>query len=424
MNFNQLYEKMNSELPALSPEQNLLRQKSLNFLNQQGLPTRKKESWKYTSLKFLSEYQFFPAAQAQMSDQTRALLIKQLDPDHHHIVFFNGHWVKDLSFDSVSGIQLSLRSPQSAGLEGDETFKSLNDLGSPKELCIEVKANQTIEKPIHISYFVHLQGGGSLLVSPRFFLKVEKNAEVCVVESFIGLEPSRYFVNSYAKIKVDADARLQFVTHQNQSLVGYQVAQNLFELDQGAQLKNLSFQAGALLSRHHVEVHHLGKNSSSESYGLSLQTKEQHVDHAVLVHHHVGETTSKQLYKSLLDQRSRSVFTGKIKIAKEAQKSSAEQLNNNLLLSSTAEVDSQPQLEIEADDVKANHGSTVGQLNPDEIFYLKSRAISEKHAIELLSFGFLAELIDSMSPRLQPWLKGELQSTFHRLDQIPSTRTL
>ncbi|MNT16613.1 FeS cluster assembly protein SufD [compost metagenome] len=181
-------------------------------------------------------------------------------------------------------------------------------------------------------------------------------------------------------------------------------------------MQSLAFSTGASLSRHTLEVSLKGEGSNSEILGVYAGRANQHIDNTTLIDHAVGACNTNQLYKGILDDSARSAFCGKVLIQKNAQKADSAQLNNNLLLSSKAEADSKPMLEIYADDVKAAHGSTVGQLDKEELFYLLSRAIPKDKAISMLSYGFLSEVIYKLNDEsIQKWLSKHLDATFARL---------
>ncbi|HEY1080271.1 MAG TPA: SufD family Fe-S cluster assembly protein, partial [Bdellovibrio sp.] len=159
-----------------------------------------------------------------------------------------------------------------------------------------------------------------------------------------------------------------------------------------------------------------GAGSDSQILGVYAVQGSQHVDNTTLIDHAVGECNTTQLYKGILDGESRAVFCGKVLIRKDAQKANSAQLNNNLILNTKAEADSKPSLEIYADDVKAAHGSTVGQLNKEELFYLQSRAIPKAKAVPMLSYGFLSEVIYKLSDeKTQKWLSRHLDEVFNKL---------
>ncbi len=167
----------------------------------------------------------------------------------------------------------------------------------------------------------------------------------------------------------------------------------MINLEEEASLTTLSYVDGAQLSRHELSINLLGERAEVKSLGLTIAKGEQHVDHRTLIDHQVGHCQSTQIYKSILDDGSRVIFDGQVCIQQKAQKAQSSQINKNLLLSSKAEADSKPQLEILADDVKASHGSTVGQISAEELFYLQSRAVNKDLAVEMLSFGFCVDVL-------------------------------
>ncbi len=197
---------------------------------------------------------------------------------------------------------------------------------------------------------------------------------------------------------------------QNESKQAYHISRTQIFLEEFANLHSYSHQSGAILGRNNLDVYHIGKNSTSVVDGTYLCSKNQVIDNHTKIDHVVGDCQSSQLYKGIIQDQARAVFNGQVVIRHGSQKASSEQLNKNLLLSSEAEVDSKPELAIYADDVKATHGSTIGQLNEEEIFYFESRAISRAKAIQLLSKGFIFEVaIKFAHPTILKWLQKNLE---------------
>ncbi|RYZ67219.1 MAG: SufD family Fe-S cluster assembly protein, partial [Proteobacteria bacterium] len=220
----------------------------------------------------------------------------------------------------------------------------------------------------------------------------------------------------HTEVKVGESAKLAYVRVQGESHEAVNVGRTNFELCKFSQLHSLAFSTGAQLSRHNLVVNLTATDASAIVDGLYVVRGEQHVDNTTVIDHIVGACTTSQHYKGILADTSRAVFNGKVAIQPNAQKANSEQLNNNLLLSRYAEADSKPQLAIYADDVKAAHGSTVGQLNREELFYLESRAIPPSVAIPMMSFGYVSELIYKLEDEfLQSWLNQELREAFSGL---------
>lgn len=423
MDYKAAFEKFNSEFPLKNENANRFRQDSFEFFKKNGLPTRKVENWKYTGLKVLSENKFSPTPSLQSIPAEILAQIKTFQTDQmQDVVFFNGQYRSELSVGASKEFSVkksSMSSDQSLShLSGDIYLQALSGMFSNDEIEIVVADKTVLKKPLRILFFTHLSGGPSLMLSPRVRLQMGDSAKATVIESHCCLETARYFVNSLVNVKCQNHSNLSYIFYQNQSETAVHTAQTLFQLEKSARMQSFSFHAGALLSRHNVEVELAKENSEADLLGLAVLSATQHCDNKTLIRHEVGQCTTRQIYKSILGGESRYVFSGKIKIALGAQKASSEQLNKNLLVSPKAEVDSEPQLEVEADDVKATHGSTVGHLSEEEIFYFKSRGISREKALDLLSFGFAADLVERIeNADAQHWLKGELKKSFAKLGQ-------
>lgn len=422
MDYQKAFEKFNSEFPVSVDATRRLRQASAEIFAKQGLPSRKIEDWKYTGLKGLTENQFsLRKPLATLSDDVRRMIANERHNDFYDIIFLNGEYRPELNSSSIVGFTLQSRPAtsefhQTENWGGDSYLHSLNGMFSQEEIEIYIQKNAVLSKPLRLLFLNHLNEGPSLMSFPRISIYAGSSSKATVIESHRGLEASRYFVNSMTRVHLEEKAVLEFIFHQNQSETAISASQSLFHLSQNSRLQLMSFQSGASLSRHNVDVNLLGSNAEVELLGLSVLALNQHCDNKTLVRHHVGHCTSRQLYKSILAGEARYIFSGKIKIDLNAQKASSEQLNKNLLMSSKAEVDSEPQLEVEADDVKATHGSTVGQLSAEELFYFKSRGISEKKALDLLSFGFAADVMDHVeNDVLKSFLKTDLQKSFEKL---------
>ena len=424
MDYLAAFEKFNSEFPIKNEIANRFRQDAFEFFKKHGLPTRKIENWKYTGLKVLSENSFFPARPLSSLPQEIAAKIESFQNDEIlDLVFFNGQMRPELSTKSTEGFSVKkslIKSEEESisNLPGDLHFQALNGMFANDEIEIVIADKVTLNRPLRLFFFTHLNDGPSLMIHPRVRLKVGESAKATVIESHCNLEKARYFVNSLVQIEAKKHSNLSYVFYQEQSETAVHVAQSLFNLAEASRLQIFSFHTGSLISRHNVEVNLTQENSEADLLGLAVLSDSQHCDNKTLIRHSVGHCTTRQIYKSILSGESRYVFSGKIKIAPGAQKASSEQLNKNLLISTKAEVNSEPQLEVEADDVKATHGSTVGQLSEEEIFYFKSRGISREKALDLLSFGFAADLVERIESKdVQKWLKEQLKKSFFKLSQ-------
>ena len=426
MDFLAASEKFNLENPAKSVQVSSLRQAAREFLAEKGLPSRKIENWKYTSLKPLTENNFFTVKSPQsISAELAQLIQKNITSEFSNVVILNGEYRPELSDKLESGIVVSVSPvdsiksvPNFSEMQGDSYLHALSGLFASSEIKVQVKDKVQLKKPVRLLFFYHSSGGPSLMTYPRTRIEIGNESQVTFLESHVGLENFRYFVNSLSEINCGKNSHVEYVFQQNQSDTAIQTAQSIFNLQSAVKLKTLSFQLGTALMRHNMDVNLNDTGSAVDLFGLSILARKQHCDNKTQINHLVGYCETKQLYKSILSGESRYIFSGKIKITHNAQKASSQQLNKNLLLSKTAEVDSEPQLEVEADDVKATHGSTVGQLNDEEIFYFKSRGISEEKALNLLSRGFAFDILYQFENQsLKKLLDIDLENAFVKLSE-------
>lgn len=386
-----------------------------NKLKSTPFPTRSLESWKYTNLKDLSQYSYELPSSHFYSDEEREKLMTCKHFCCTSIVLSNGRLQKDLSdFSELEkGIEISTsrdlleNTPPHYhkwlhnftlphGSPSESYFTTLNNALFSESLVIRVKKGVTIEKPLHIIHSSHAQNPlQTPLINTRITVLLEENAELNVIEEHIG--EGRTLHNPMTEILIDDQARLKYAKIQTESQQSYHISHTHIKLRKDSSLECLTYSSGGRLSRHNLTVTLGSPGANAQVNGLYLVNNEQHLDNHTHIDHLVPNTQSQQLYKGILNDQSRAIFDGKITIHPRAQKSNSSQLNNNLLLSKNSEADSKPNLEIHADDVKATHGSTIGQMNDEEIFYFLSRGISRKQALEMLSFGFVNEVTQKMS---------------------------
>ncbi|MBV2169821.1 MAG: Fe-S cluster assembly protein SufD [Bdellovibrio sp.] len=415
MNLLSTYERFSQAYPAEGALASF-RQAGYDYALNKGLPTRKDEEWHYTSVKVLSEVNFMPSAfnPVEPNHDTILEIKKRLNPAFTNVVFFNGVLNKTLSEELPTGF--SLRELSEYPNHFDDAFDALNGAYLAKPFALSLAKETSVEKPVNFIFFTSVEGGPALMVHPRLYVEVGARSSVKFMESYYGKAGVSYFVNSVLDLHVGESAKVTYVRVQGDNESAINIGRTRLCVEKNANLESLAFATGAGLSRHTLEVVLKGPGSNSEILGVYAVQGSQHVDNTSLIDHAVGECNTNQLYKGILDGESRAVFCGKVLIQKGAQKANSAQLNNNLILSSKAEADSKPSLEIYADDVKAAHGSTVGQLNREELFYLQSRAIPKEKAIPMLSYGFLSEVIYKISDEnIQKWLSRQLDEAFSRL---------
>jgi Fe-S cluster assembly protein SufD len=274
-------------------------------------------------------------------------------------------------------------------------FAALNLALVEDGACIELAPGTRVERPIHL-LFVHVGGSAPTAVHPRVYLVAGAGSRACVVEHHVGLAGSVGLVNAAAEIWLAADAELDHVVLQDLPHEAFFLASLAVQQEPGSRFGSASVALGAGLARLETSVCMAGEGARAELAGLYLARGAQLLDHHTTVDHAVPHTTSQQLYEGVLDERARGVFHGRVHVRPDAQKSDARQINRALLLADGAQVDTKPQLEIYADDVKCSHGASVGQLDEAQLFYLRARGIAEAEARALLTAAFAREVIDRL----------------------------
>lgn len=417
---NYLTFKSKSALDSLRA--NELRQKSFTKFMSEGLPNKKEEAWKFTSLNSFKESNWSLAEETDVGLTHEQLLeiSKQLPSDFLNYVFVNGFFNKTLSDDIDDLIEIAELT------ESDFDFNPLfveNKLSNfaqsflSKKINLQVLKGKAIEKPIQILFVQSL--AKPVFVSEKLNLHLHENSDAKVVVNTINLTQSAASaINLNVKIKCEYNSNLKLIQLQNENFESYHFSQCQIEMGSSAQLTSLVLSLGNKLVRNYYQLDFTSTNANAQVYGLTVLDAEQHVDNYTFLKHSVGENQSVQKYKSILSGAAHSVFRGRVLIEPNAQKANSEQLNNNLLLTRTAQADSIPQLEIFADDVKAGHGSTVGQLNKEEIFYFLSRGIGQMQAVKMLSQGYAAELIYQFENQyLQSFLLNVLNNKLDKMVQ-------
>lgn len=399
------------------------RQAGQDYAVQKGLPTRKDEDWHYTSVKTVNELKFSAdlGGEVPLSSGVIAEVKKNLNPQFTNVVFVNGVLEKSLTDDLPFGF--TLKEDFEFPTKFDDAFDAVNGAYSFNPLNISLAKETVVEKPVNFLFFAMASANAPRMLHPRLQINIGARSSVRILESYYGDHNSRHLVNSVVELNVAESAKVIYARVQADAEAAFNIGRTRINVAKDATLETMAFSVGSQLSRHSLEVALQGPGSTSGIFGVYATRGTQHTDNTTLIDHQVGECSTEQLYKGILDNESRAVFAGKVLIQKGAQKANSSQLNNNLLLSQKAEADSKPMLDIYADDVKAAHGSTVGQLNKEELFYLLSRAIPKQKAVSMLSYGFLSEVIYKISDeKIQQWLSMHLDQAFARLQVSEAQR--
>ena len=400
----------------VTSELNALRQEAFNYASTKGLPTRKNEDWHYTSVRSLDEltYQVF-TEEVSLSHDELTEIKTHLNANFFNIVFVNGVLNKTLSSDLPS--EIVVEEYNSIKGEFADAFDALNAAYLTKPLSLKVKKESSVDKPVNFVFYSLQKNNQAVMVHPRIQLVVGERSSLTLLESYYGAASEQYLVNSVLNVVVKDSATLKYARIQAESDEAFNIGRTVINLQKNSNLESLAFAIGAKIARHSLDIRLLEEGANAEILGVTAIQGKQHVDNTSVIDHVVGGCNTNQLYKGILDGDSKSAFTGTVVIQKNAQKANSAQLNNNLLLSSKAEADSRPCLNIYADDVKAAHGSTVGQLNAEELFYLQSRCISKEKAIPMLSYGFLSEVVYKFNNELvQKWLSHHLDKAFAKFN--------
>ncbi len=380
-----------------------------NFENK-GFPSKREEAWKYTSLNSLQKVDFsiFPKTESTLEyKDIKKYFIHEIDT--YKIVFIDGVYSSYLSETTHDGVDVCLMSaaltkPQYRQVidvyfnkvaSKDESLTTLNTAFSKEGAYIYIPKNKMPKKPIQI---LHLATGNesALLLQPRNLVIAEENAELQVIERHQSLTGNEVLTNSVTEIFAAKDAIVDYYKVQNDANTASLIDNTYISQKDNSVVRVHTFSFGGKLTRNNLNFYQNGERIDSTLKGVTILGEKQHVDHHTLVHHAQPNCESHQDYKGIFGEQSTGVFNGKIIVDKIAQKTNAFQQNNNVLISDKATVNTKPQLEIFADDVKCSHGCTVGQLDEEALFYLQSRGIPKKEASALLMYAFANNVLESV----------------------------
>ena len=382
-----------------------------------GLPTSKDEEWRFTPISPISSSEFGAAPEATVSLEALAPFMFG-HAEWSRLVFVNGRYSAELSLIAVeAGVRVeslleSLR--DTPALEQhlgrhvaiDATpFVAANTAQIADGAFIHVPARSDLAHPIHL-LFVTAPGAAGTAVYPRNLVLVEREARASIIESYVTLAGGeRYLTNVVTEVVVAENAWVEHTRIQRESEQAFHLGLTHVSQARDSHYRNFSFAMGGAIARHDLRSHLDAANVESLLYGLYFGRNDQLVDNHTAIFHDHPNCRSWEVYKGILDDKSHGVFNGKIFVTPEAQKTDAKQTNRALLLSETAKIDTKPQLEIFADDVKCTHGATVGALNENMLFYLQSRCIPHAAAKRFLTYAFAAEVVAEVA--LEP-VRAEL----------------
>jgi Fe-S cluster assembly protein SufD len=364
-----------------------------------GLPNHKLESWKFTGLNALERQQWSLPANDGGVDAGR-LKATALDAETHRLVFVNGRFDASASrFGSLpKGVTLLPLSQAGAALgdvlaaAGDQRDVALSELNAALAsdgVVLLLEDGAVLQTPVEILGF-----GAPALTNLRHLIRLGKGAQATVLESYRdGGAAQPGWTNVYAHIVVGEGATLSHTRLQGENAAAYHAALAKVSVGAAARYAHVSVQAGAALARHELHVAFAGGDAEVDVQGLVLARGKVHLDHTLFLHHAVPDCRSNQLFKHVVDDEGHAVFQGGIRVAPQAQKTDAQQLSRTLLLADRAQIDTKPELEILADDVKCSHGASIGDVDAQQMFYMQARGIPAAEARRLLLSGFAYEVV-------------------------------
>jgi Fe-S cluster assembly protein SufD len=377
-----------------------------------GFPAARDEEWRFTPIGPIVQGSWRPAGSAGVLSSADLAPFIFGHADWTTLVFVNGTYSEGLSATGsppagmrVGSLGAALRADDAslrahltrhAPIEGSP-FTALNTAFLSDGALVQVGAGVELAAPVHLLFVTTAEAAGSV-AHPRNLIVVERGARVSIVESYVTLAPGQgYWTNPVTEVAVAAGAWVEHTRIQRESEQAYHVGLTHVDQQRDSHYRSFSLAMGGALARHNLHVRLNDENVETLMYGLYVTRGDQVVDNHTAIYHDQPNCRSWEVYKGILDGRSRAVFNGKVFVTPEAQKTDAKQTNRNLLLSEGSRVDTKPQLEIFADDVKCTHGATVGRLDEVARFYARSRGIPAAAAERLLIYAFAAEVVEEVT---------------------------
>ena len=388
------------------------RRQAMDKLQGLSFPTRRDEDWKYTSLNRLLVHEYAQEAASGVSQDTLVPFLIGGD-EVIRLVFVNGRWDKNLSqlgakpeFLVIEEIKQAMTNPAYKdlierewtqwALQSDSALVAMNMAFAQSGLFIHLPANQVVETPIHC---IHIQTKTekALLASPQMLVVAGKSAQLTVVDSFYSLDADAvYFTNIVNRFILEPNAVVYHYKLQNEALEAFQINHTEALVKRDGNFSSSVLDLGGRIVRNNISAFLGDSGTHTNLFGVYLGKGEQHIDSQTFIDHAFPHCTSNELYKGILTDRANGVFNGKVMVHKDAQKTNAYQQNSSLVLSEKAQMDTKPQLEIFADDVRCSHGATIGQLDESSVFYLKSRGFNDEQARSMLQHAFLIEVLENI----------------------------
>jgi Fe-S cluster assembly protein SufD len=404
---DQLLARFEEKLPALHGDADV-RRRAAEFFAANGFPTRRTEDYKYIAPDSLFKKGF--GFRTEMARTVTEADVQKLSPvkDAYVLVIVNGVFVPELSAIAAlppgmiaRNIGDAVRSDETAkahyskyAMSTSDSFAALNTALNEGGLFIHITGNSPADRPIHILHICDNEV--EAFYQPRNLIVLEENTEATIIESFESIGPVRSFTNALAEVVVPANAKLDHYRIQWEGASGSLMSTVQSHVAGTGLYNTFTFTLGGAWVRNNLNVVFGGRKGEAHLFGLYLLNGTEVADNHTIVDHAVPDCMSNELYKGVMNGKSTAVFNGKIFVRQDAQKTNAFQTNRNILLSDDASVNTKPQLEIYADDVKCSHGTSTGRLDTDALFYLRARGIGEENARKLLIRAFAKEVVDQV----------------------------
>jgi Fe-S cluster assembly protein SufD len=380
-----------------------LREAAFERFARLGFPTTHDEDWRFTSVAAIARTKF------ELSDTNR-----EIKPGDFPSLFFNGRLAAD---GLPKGVRLATREEMEDHLAGrdsceDGAFVALNTAFLDDIVALRIERGAVIEEPLHILYGGPAATASPVAVHPRILILAGANSQCAIVEHYVS-GTGAYLTNAVTELAVGHGAVVDHYKIQTEGLQAFHIGSMFARLGRSANFTTCSIALGGALVRNDVTAT-LSEGTEATLNGLYVAGGSQHVDNHTTIDHAKPHGSSRELYKGILDGKAHAVFNGRILVRKDAQKTDSKQTNKNLVLSDDATIDTKPELQIFADDVRCTHGATIGQLDAESLFYLQSRGIGRSDARKLLTYAFAQDIVDRIKvPSLRDSLEQTLFEKFH-----------
>ncbi len=394
----------------LSPVHSL-RRRAIEKFSELNFPDLHQEEWRFTDVSPILRHTFSPARPGELRGLIKDKLSHFLfgGMQSHLVVFVNGFYdhrlssildlprgafVGSLSKAFEEGRESVLQNVSMCADTGENSFTALNTSFVQDGAFVSLPAGVVLEHPVHLLFIS--TGSDNLIVQPRNLVITGEDSQLRFIEHYVSIGAGVYFTNAVTEINAGMNSVIDAVKVQSENEAAYHVATTAVALSSGASFDCHNIALGASIYRHNLNVMLKGEGSNTNLEGLYLTKSQQLSDTHTMIDHSSPRCTSQEHFKGILDDKSRGVFNGKILVRKGAQQTNSYQENRNIILSDEAKVDTKPQLEIFADDVKCSHGATVGQLSKESVFYLTSRGIGEEQAKLMLIYAFANDVLKNV----------------------------